>query len=103
MLAPVVFARRTGEPKAGRHRVPACGAKHREALMVQPSSFTTPARHRPEAPQPTSAPYQPEDFPGCEPFHLPANQINRYEGRLEFWDASTETAWKVCDVSIQHE
>ena len=44
------------------------------------------------------------DFPGCESFHLPANEIDRYEGRLEFWDGDTETGWKVCEpTSIQHE
>ena len=44
------------------------------------------------------------DFPGCESFHLPANEIDRYEGRLEFWDGVTETGWKVCEpTSIQHE
>ena len=44
------------------------------------------------------------DFPGCESFHLPASEIDRYEGRLEFWDGDTETAWKVCDpTSIYHE
>ena len=48
--------------------------------------------------------YRPEDFPGCESFHLPASEIDRYEGRLEFWDGVTETAWKVCEpTSIQHE
>ena len=51
-----------------------------------------------------SAAYRPEDFPGCESFHLPASEIDRYEGRLEFWDGVTETAWKVCEpTSIQHE
>ena len=44
------------------------------------------------------------DFPGCESFHLPANEIDRYEGCLEFWDGDTETGWKVCEpTSIQHE
>ena len=44
------------------------------------------------------------DFPGCESFHLPANEIDRYEGRMEFWDGDTETGWKVCEpTSIQHE
>ena len=48
--------------------------------------------------------YRPEDFPGCEWFHLPASEIDHYEGRLEFWDGVTETAWKVCEpTSIQHE
>ena len=50
------------------------------------------------------AAYRDEDFPGCESFHLPASEIDRYEGRLEFWDGYTETAWKVCEpTSIQHE
>ena len=48
--------------------------------------------------------YRPEDFPGCESFHLPASEIDHYEGRLELWDGVTETAWKVCEpTSIQHE
>ena len=48
--------------------------------------------------------YRAEDFPGCESFHLPASEIDTYEGRLEFWDGATETAWKVCEpTSIQHE
>ena len=51
-----------------------------------------------------STAYRAEDFPGCESFHLPASGIDRYEGRLEFWDGGTETAWKVCEpTSIQHE
>ena len=50
------------------------------------------------------APYRDEDFPGCESFHLPAGELDTYEGRLEFWDGATETAWKVCEpTSIQHE
>ena len=48
--------------------------------------------------------YRAEDFPGCESFHLPVSEIDHYEGRLEFWDGVTETAWKVCEpTSIQHE
>ena len=51
-----------------------------------------------------SAAYRPEDFPGCESFHLPASEIDHYEGPLELWDGVTETAWKVCEpTSIQHE
>ena len=51
-----------------------------------------------------SAAYRLEDFPGCESFHLPASEIDHCEGRLEFWDGVTETAWKVCEpTSIQHE
>ena len=48
--------------------------------------------------------YRDEDFPGCESFHLPAGRLEHYEGRLEFWDGATETAWKVCEpTSIYHE
>ena len=48
--------------------------------------------------------YRDEDFPGCESFHLPAGRLEHYEGRLEFWDGVTETAWRVCEpTSIQHE
>ena len=51
-----------------------------------------------------SARYRDEDFPGCESFHLPAGELDTYEGRLEFWDGNTQTAWKVCEpTSIQHE
>ena len=64
------------------------------------ASFDAPGADRVLGP----AAYRPEDFPGCESFHLPASEIDRYEGRLEFWDGDTETAWKVCEpTSIQHE
>ena len=50
------------------------------------------------------AAYRDEDFPGCESFPLPAGGLDTYEGRLEFWDGDTETAWKVCEpTSIYHE
>ena len=50
------------------------------------------------------AKYRDADFPGCESFHLPASGLSHYEGRLEFWDGATETAWKVCEpTSIEHE
>ena len=81
--------------------------------MAQSSSDTTawtqapsesPGLRGSKAPQPSPAAYRDEDFPGCESFHLPASAIEHYEGRLEFWDADTETAWKVCEpTSIYHE
>ena len=56
------------------------------------------------APWPAPAGEDDMGFPGCESFHLPASEIEHYEGRLEFWDGRTETAWKVCEpTSIQHE
>ena len=74
--------------------------------MARPPSSATPSRRRSHAPisSPSNAPYGPEDFPGCEPFHLPAVELERYEGRLEFWDGRTETAWKACEpTTIDHE
>ena len=48
--------------------------------------------------------YGPEDFPGCESFHLPESALEGYEGRLEFWDGATETAWRVSEpMSFYHE
>ena len=63
------------------------------------ASFDAPGADRVLGP----AASRPEDFPGCESFHLPANEIDHYEGRLELWDGATETAWKVCETPIQHE
>ena len=74
--------------------------------MAHPPSSATSARPPSGAPRSSSSPiaYGPEDFPGCEPFHLPAVELEGYEGRLEFWDGRTETAWKVCEpTTIDHE
>ena len=70
----------------------------------EPHSFRVTVQRYSDTPRPAPAAYGPEDFPGCESFHLPASEISLYEGRLEFWDGDTETAWKVCEpTSIQHE
>ena len=74
--------------------------------MAHPPSSATSSRRRSRAahPSPSTAPYGPEDFPGCEPFHLPAVDLEGYDGRLEFWDGRTQTAWRVCEpTSTFHE
>ena len=59
---------------------------------------------RGEGPDAPAREYGPEDFPGCESFHLPERALEGYEGRLEFWDGLTETAWRVSEpTSLQHE
>ena len=75
------------------------------AMPQSPSPVApAPVRRRDDAPRRRPATYGPEDFPGCESFHLPASELDRHEGRLEFWDGDTETAWKVCEpTSIYHE
>ena len=63
-------------------------------------------KRRPECaphPSPSTAPFRPEDFPGCESFRLPAREVDLYDRRLEFWDGHTETAWRACDISPHHE
>ena len=32
-------------------------------------------------------------FPGCRPVTIRRDEIETWEGRLEYWDADTETAW----------
>ncbi len=63
-----------------------------------------PAGGSPGGPQSPPAAHGPEDFPGCESFRVPAGEIDRYEGRLEFWEARTGTAWKVREpTTVYHE
>ena len=46
----------------------------------------------------------PPEFPGCRPIHVSRDGIADYEGRLEYWEADTETAWVVrAPVSYWHE
>ena len=42
-------------------------------------------------------------FPGCRPVRIPRNRIEDFEGRLEYWEARTETAWIVAEVGGIHE
>ena len=42
-------------------------------------------------------------FPGCTPRRVPRSAIATWEGRLEFWDAATETAWVAEPTTPYHE
>ena len=46
---------------------------------------------------------QPPAFPGCKPVRLPRAEIDRFEGRLGYWDAATETAWICAPTTPYHE
>ena len=64
---------------------------------------TPPARHADGAAvQPRTAPEAPA-FPGCTPVHLPRAELERFDRRLEYWDAATETAWVCEPVTAYHE
>ena len=56
-----------------------------------------PAERRPDPP-----PSEP-DLPGCRPVPLARRDLDTWDGRFEYWDGDTETAW-VCDpTGIAHE
>ena len=77
-------------------------ARNRTGPTPARSSPADGSARGPRSPLPEA--FGPEDFPGCEAIRLPAAELDRYEGRLEVWDARTETAWKVREpTSIYHE
>ena len=44
------------------------------------------------------------EFPGCRTMSIKCEDIATYEGRFEYWDAATETAWVVREpTSATHE
>ena len=68
------------------------------------ASTKAPPTGRYQAAQPGPAqPAEPPAFPGCTPVHLPRTEIERFEGRLEYWDAATETAWISEPATSYHE
>ena len=69
--------------------------------MAHPSPFTRSESPAPEAVGPPAEDIP--DLPGCEPFALTERELESYDERLEFWDARTETAWRLRDVSLWHE
>lgn len=44
------------------------------------------------------------EFPGCRPIPLKREELSGYDGRFEYWDGNTETAWVVSEpTSATHE
>ena len=57
----------------------------------------------PPKPRRQTAPRAPE-FPGCRPMPLKHDGLADYDGRFEYWDGDTETAWVVSEpTSATHE
>ena len=75
----------------------------RIAAMAEPAptaALSVPEERR----DPEAAPPNPTDFPGCRPVHIPLEDIEDYEGRLEYWEARTETAMVVAEPTTRfHE
>ena len=48
--------------------------------------------------------YAAPEFPGCRPITIRRDEVDTWDGRFEFWDAATETAWVVREpTSATHE
>ena len=44
------------------------------------------------------------EFPGCRPVRITRDAIADHEGRIEYWEAATETAWVACEpTTVYHE
>ncbi len=44
------------------------------------------------------------EFPGCRPVRITRADIADFDGRIEYWDADTETAWMVREpTTVYHE
>ena len=84
------------EPAAVSAALPAHGGACQDFAMAEHgvTALTIPAERR-----------QPESlaFPGCRPVRIPREAIADYEGRIEYWDAATETAMVCEPVSTYHE
>ena len=76
------------------------------AAMAAIELFEAGADEAPRRPRKSLVSYPPASelaFPGCKPVRLPREELELYDGRLEFWDGATETAW-VCEPnSPYHE
>ena len=63
------------------------------------------ARYSVSAPPRTAIVDEPESlqFPGCRRVQISREEIADYEGRIEYWDATTEVAMVCEPVSVYHE
>ena len=43
------------------------------------------------------------DLPGCRPVPLRRRDLDTWDGRFEYWDGATETAWVMDPATLPHE
>lgn len=76
-------------------------------LAIGPRAVPGPEPEKPPtgpATAPAGPPISELEFIGCKAVPMTCEQYRRYEGRLEIWDAETETAWMVREpTSADHE
>ena len=63
---------------------------------IQSETAGAPEPRRKPAVRPSYPPPSEPDLPGCRPIPLARRDLDIWEGRLEYWDGDTETAW-VCE------
>ena len=86
-------------PEANLARSPSPPVPPTPAAPPRDGAGAGPVGAVPDSPAPVA-----DEFPGCVAVHIPRDQIDDYEGRIEVWDAATETAMVVCEpASIYHE
>ena len=75
---------------------------HRSSPPARSAAAVAPAR--PGGYARRDAPESPPEFPGCRSVPITRDAIGDYEGRIEYWDAATETAWVACEpTTVYHE
>lgn len=65
-------------------------------------SAHSPAR-LPSPARPIEEPALDFDFPGCDAHRMTWAEVESLEGRIEFWDAASQTAWIARDGGPDHE
>ena len=80
---------------------------HPTAASAPPRTFPPAQARAAHAPVPSPAPDGPNptpDLPGCRPIPLRRRDLDTWDGRFEYWDGATETAWVVRDpTGLAHE
>ena len=56
-----------------------------------------------DAPQRAAGPAPLDDFPGCDPLRMTWEEVWRYDGPVEYWDAPSSTAWILRDAGSVHQ
>ena len=75
---------------------------HRVSAPTGYAAAVVPAR--PAGSARRDAPDSTPEFPGCRPVRITRDAIGDYEGRIEYWDAATETAWVAREpTTVYHE
>ena len=70
--------------------------------MAEPAQSVRPLRPIVRR-DPERAPLRAADFPGCRAVHIAPEEIEEYDGRVEYWEARTATAMVPCETTTYHE